>query len=477
MGPDSEKSKKVQRGFPVAVDDLPADLDTPVSAYLKLRPAGARFLLESAESGGALGRHSFIGFGNTFLTAQADGEVDVSAAAAEETAGNGNPLAALRDMIGATVLDCPQETYLLGGAVGFVSYDYVRLIERLGQHHPCRQPLCQFVLVDSLLAFDHLKRRAAVMSLAQDKQVEEAQKRNREIRTALASLPPEPGPGSIAAVEFTSNTSREKFEEMVRTAKQYIRAGDAFQIVLSRRVDTEISVDPFQFYRALRMINPSPYMFYLDFGKRKIIGSSPEMLVKLTGRRADISPIAGTRPRGRTPEEDEALAGDLLADEKECAEHIMLVDLARNDLGRCCRYGSVRVERLMKVEKYSHVQHIVSDVHGQMRDEFDQYDLLRASFPAGTVSGAPKVRAMEIIDELEKDSRGIYAGCVGYFSPDGNMDSCITIRTIVVEDGRASLQAGAGIVADSDPAREFVETENKLAALKEAIVRAQEGKL
>jgi anthranilate synthase component 1 len=467
----------LQRGLAAETLDLPADLLTPVSAFLKLRPAGARFLLESAESAGSLGRHSFIGFGRTRVEGRADGTVTVTGPAGEQTLPQGLGLGHVRALVEKRRTPVPVDFGLLGGAVGTLSWDFVRLLERLEGRDAGPDPVFRFLLVDSLVAFDHFLGRAMVLSLGEEGREEQAREKNREIATALAGPPVLPRPGAGGPALFVPRGSREEFLSGVRRAKEYIRQGEIFQVVLSRSEEARITADPFQIYRALRMSNPSPYMFYLDFDGLRLVGSSPEMLVKLTGRRAQTCPIAGTRGRGGTREEDERLARELLHDEKECAEHVMLVDLARNDLGRSCDFGSVEVERLMKIEKFSHVQHIVSDVAGRIRPDVDAASLLQACFPAGTVSGAPKVRAMEIIDELEAAGRGPYAGCVGYLAPNGEMDSCITIRTVVVEGDRARVQAGAGIVADSDPEREYAETEKKMAVLKEAVRSAEEGEL
>jgi anthranilate synthase component 1 len=296
-----------------------------------------------------------------------------------------------------------------------------------------------------------------------------------QMRAPLPALPGAPGASSE---ELASNQSRAEYEDAVRRAQEYIAAGDIFQVVLSQRLSRRTQADPFSIYRALRRVNPSPYMFFLELGGEPatyLVGSSPEVLVRLQGHTADVRPLAGTRPRGQTPQEDRALEADLLADPKERAEHVMLVDLGRNDLGRVCAYNSVHVPELMSVERYSHVMHIVSHVSGQLRPDKDAYDLLRATFPAGTVSGAPKVRAMEIIEELEGSRRGPYAGAVGYVGFDGNMDTCITIRTILIRGDRAYLQAGAGIVADSDPTREWQETLHKASALSAAIQMAEQG--
>jgi anthranilate synthase component 1 len=458
------------RSCAIRSSDLPADLDTPISAFLKLRPLGASFLLESAESVDVLGRYSFIGFKSrrgliadgSKVTYRDNGESRVFAC---------DPLDAVKHAVSACrIRDAADAPGLLGAAVGCIGYDYVRFIEKLPEKHASDgMPLCRFTFVETLVVFDHLMRKMKVFSLV-DEDGRGSIPKHDEILSALES--PTSGKylkGSGAAVDFKPNTSAEEYGRMVQEAKRYIHAGDSFQIVLSRRLRADIKSDGFEIYRQLRMGNPSPYMFYLDFGDMLVVGSSPEALVKLTGRRAFISPIAGTRPRGASKAEDLTLEKDLLADEKERAEHVMLVDLARNDLGRVCDYGSVKVEGFMRVERYSHVMHIVSDVFGELSSGRDQFDLFRAAFPAGTVTGAPKVRAMEIIAEQEKEPRGIYAGAVGYFSPSGDMDTCIAIRMVVIKDGVASLQAGAGIVADSEPEKEFQETERKLAALKVAL--------
>ena len=459
------------RRFRVVSSDLPADLETPVSAYLKLRRIGAKFLLESAEGVDRLGRYSFIGFTDE----RVDTGMSARSGSRHARRGGADPLDGVRDALSRTRIEGAEGVPgLLGAAVGYVGYDYAGFVEDV----PCRleadgtTPVCEFSFVQTLVVFDHLTRGMTVYSLVPEGCTGTTSLHD-EITGALeAPLVHRATRASGGEAEFTSCVSVEEYAEMVKKAKRHIYEGDCFQIVLSRQVKARCGADGFEIYRRLRMGNPSPYMFYLDFGPRKVIGSSPEVLVKLTGRRAVISPIAGTRPRGASLAGDAALEKELLSDEKERAEHVMLVDLARNDLGRVCEFGSVTVEGFMRVERYSHVMHIVSDVFGRLCRPRDQFDLFRASFPAGTVTGAPKVRAMEIIDELEKTPRGIYAGAVGYFSPSGDTDTCIAIRTIVQEGEVVYLQAGAGIVADSDPWREFQETENKLAALKVAVNRA-----
>jgi anthranilate synthase component 1 len=371
-----------------------------------------------------------------------------------------------------------------------MGYDLVRSFERLPATSPdtLNLPEAVFLFCDRLVVYDHLKHRLLLIAHANSAETGSASQREAEATLdemearLRRPLPASAGSGMPERpqqdVSFESAFSRESFQEAVRTAKGYIKAGDIFQVVLARRKHRRTHAQPFEIYRVLRRINPSPYMVYLELPDGlRLICSSPEVLVRLDGGVVESRPLAGTRRRGVTPEEDEALAEELLADAKERAEHVMLVDLARNDLGRVCRYGSVKTERMMEIEHYSHVMHIVSDVRGELRPSLDAFDVLRACFPAGTVSGAPKVRAMEIIEELEPERRGPYAGAAGYFDYSGNMDTCIAIRTIVMQGDRVYLQAGAGIVADSDPEREFEETEAKLRALSQALVLAEQGKV
>ena len=467
------KNKINNMVFQVVSADLAADLETPVSVYLKLRSLGATFLLESAEKVDRLGRYSFIGFtsGRNLIS---HGNQTVYHDKKSEFISTKDPLETVKSVLAATTINPANDQALpdlLGAAVGSISYDYIKFAGDIPgkQTDDKINPVCQFTFVESLIVFDHLMRKMTVFSLIPD-DFRGSFKLHDKILNALETpLVHRPTPPVSSQITFKSNTSTQEYGKMVEKAKHYIYEGDSFQIVLSRQVTTEYKGDSFEIYRHLRITNPSPYMFYLDFGSSQIIGSSPEVMVKLTGDRAFISPIAGTRHRSTNNKKDQALATELMADEKDRAEHTMLVDLARNDLGRVCKYGSVKMTRFMHVERYSHVMHIVSDIHGELSDDSDQFDLFRATFPAGTVSGAPKIRSMQIIEELEKGPRGIYAGSVGYFSPSGNMDTCIAIRTVCIENGIAYLQAGAGIVADSDPEKEFVETENKLAALKIAV--------
>ncbi|MBI5368719.1 MAG: anthranilate synthase component I [Planctomycetes bacterium] len=470
------------------IREIPADLETPVSAFLKLKAHGARFLLESVEQGENLGRYSFIGGSFLKLYQVMDDAVHVwdDHGRHEETPLAGaDPLEYLKQtFLGYEIERNSLVPRLLGGAVGFISYDYARHLEPIPQKVKPGMgvPLCMFYLVDTLVVFDHISRKIRLVALAGGAGATEDAARARldQLIVILRTAPLDASIGWRAPesrrAEFAFNYTKEEFCSVVAQAKESIRAGDVYQMVLSQRAACRTEVPPFQVYRALRLLNPSPYMFYLDFGSVQLIGSSPEMLVKLgENRTATMRPIAGTRPRGPTEAEDKFLAQELLSDEKERAEHVMLVDLARNDLGRCCEYGTVKVTELFTVERYSHVMHIVSQVVGRLAQDKDQFDLLRMSFPAGTVTGAPKVRAMQLIEEMENVERGPYAGAVGYFGLNGEMDFCITIRTILMKGGTAYLQAGAGIVADSVPEREYQETLNKMEALKSAVLLAEEG--
>jgi len=466
---------------------IPADLDTPVSAYLKLAPLGACFLLESVEQGIQLGRHSFVGVGPCTSITLRDGIATVARGGAEsrEAVDPADIFAPVRRELAS--LDLPPDLELpapFGGAVGAIAYDCVRHFERvpLPERGWLDAPDYRFVIPTTLAVFDHVKSEIELWTLAPaggeaDLQAADAQL-DRLLAALAAPLPPLPAPASARtdgspAPEFS--VTRGQFEASVRRAKEHILAGDCFQVVLSQALRGVTAAHPFQIYRALRILNPSPYLFYLDHGDTQVIGSSPEVLVKLERGRVTLCPIAGTRPRDEDAARDLALERELLADPKERAEHVMLVDLGRNDLGRVCAADSVRTEAFMTVERYSHVMHIVSRITGTLRPDRDQFDLLRAAFPAGTVSGAPKIKAMAVISELEGLRRGAYAGAVGYFGPRGDMDMSIAIRTLHCRDGRYHAQAGAGIVADSDPAREYQETLDKIAALTRAVAIAEEG--
>jgi len=475
------------------VRELPADLETPISAYLKLAGTGPSFLLESVTGGEQVARYSFIGVdaseayvirGRSLERHTADGIVTTTFP--DDT---GDLLDALRDELTQyrplPVHGLPRFN---GGLVGYVGYDAVRAFEptlKLSPHPEL--PDAIFLLADTLVAFDHafgkmiLIANAHVNGKSKAEACADAERRLEALQERLsAPLPPLPSNDeAITPTELDSNMTHERFTDAVRTAKEHIAAGDIFQVVLSQRLSRETPAAPFSIYRALRRLNPSPYMFFFDFDGLAdetsfyLIGASPEVHVRLEGRTAALRPIAGTRRRGGTPEEDAALEIELLADPKERAEHVMLIDLARNDLGRVCEYGTVHVPEQMVIERYSHVMHIVSQTEGKLHQNHDAFDLLRATFPAGTVSGAPKIRAMEIIDEQEGEPRGPYAGVVGYFSYDGSMDTCIAIRTMMMRGQTVSVQAGAGIVADSDPDREYEETMNKAKALAVAVEMAE----
>lgn len=469
---------------------LLADLETPMSVFLKLREAGRpAFLLESVEGGEQVGRYSFLGVEpravltvkDGVLTRTVDGVTTTRPLAAGE-----DPLTVVQaefDNVKPVVL--PGLPRLIGGAVGYLSYDVVRYFERLPQTgvDALDVPEAAFMIPDTLVIFDHAKHQLTVLTNAHNTGNPEAayQAAIRRIDAVCAALgrpiPPMELPAHVTTQPPVSNVTQAEFEDRVRRAKDYIAAGDAFQIVLSQRLTQKTTASPIQIYRALRATNPSPYMFFLEFGGFTLMGASPEMLVRYEDGVATTRPIAGTRPRGKTEAEDKALAEELLADPKEIAEHVMLVDLGRNDIGRVSVYGTVKVTDMMRIERYSHVMHIVSDVQGRVRPGMNAFDLLRACFPAGTLSGAPKVRAMEIIEELEGLRRSFYGGAVGYFSYDGSMDMCITIRALLMQGDTVTLQAGAGIVADSDPTSEYHECLNKARALSVAIQYAERGLL
>jgi len=467
-----------------------ADFDTPPSAFLKVARGEYAFLLESVEGGEKWGRYSFIGTEPSIVFRSKGDRVELV-----EDGGvsrwSGDPLEGLRRLLGrykpVPVEGLPR---FCGGAVGYLSYDIVRFIERLPDRTVDDLGVWDsvFLITDTLLAFDNVSHRIKVVSNAfvsspQDAErayaqaVDKVRQMVERLRRPL-DLPAGEGrhaaPGE-ASVEFTSNFRKADFLEAVRRTKDYIRAGDIIQAVISQRWARPLTVEPFDLYRALRVLNPSPYMFYLKMEDVHLVGSSPEVMVRLEGDRVESRPIAGTRPRGRDEAADERLRRELLADPKERAEHIMLVDLARNDLGRVAEVGTVKVDELMTVEKYSHVMHIVSNVVARLKPGKDAVDVLKATFPAGTLSGAPKVRAMEIIEEIEPTRRGPYGGAVGYVSFTGNMDTCITIRTFLVKGDKIYVQAGAGIVADSEPEREYEETVNKVKALLRAVEMAAGG--
>ena len=463
-----------------------ADLLTPVAAYLKIeRLSPYSFLLESVEGGEKVARYSFLGFDPEIIVRSRSGKVTIERGSEkEETA---EPmLSVLRRLSGQHLpVRFPDLPPFVCGAVGYFSYDAVRWFEKIPDSHADNIGIDDAVMMffSRLLAFDHVRHQIHVIAnVFTDGTTEGVEAKYRKAIDDIDAIgarledPIEPlarrkasGNGSVR-----SNMSKARFEEAVLAAKEYIAAGDIFQVVLSQRFEVGLSAHPFEVYRALRVVNPSPYMFFLKAGDQSIIGASPEMLVRATGRRIEYRPIAGTRPRGDTETEDLLLGEEMLADEKEVAEHVMLVDLGRNDLGRVAAYGSVEVTDLMIVERYSHVMHLVSAIKARLRAGMDRFDALAGCFPAGTVSGAPKIRAMEIIDELEPTRRGVYAGAIMYLDYSGNLDSCIAIRTIVTKDGRAYFQAGAGIVADSVPESEYIETVDKARAMLLAIEMAEQ---
>lgn len=483
---------------------LLVDLETPVSIYLKLRQRYPRaFILESVEGAERVGRYSFIGVEPQLLIRVQGREVTWERPEGWERrrlAEGEDPLHVVQaELARFRPVVLPGLPRLVGGLVGYLGYECVRFFEHLPETTEAELdvPDAAFMAPATLAIFDHVRHELLILSNARLDEAEGDAERDAEA-AALAAydtararvdaveaiirapLPPLAAGAALHSAPlkepFRSNMAQERYEEMVRRAREYIHDGDIFQVVLSQRFSTRTSASAMMLYRALRALNPSPYMFMLDFGTDlRLIGASPEMMVRLEDGIATVRPIAGTRWRGRDAAEDEALAAELLADEKERAEHVMLVDLGRNDLGRVCEYGSVEVKEQMVVERYSHVMHIVSHVEGKIRPGLNAFDLLRATFPAGTLSGAPKVRAMEIIEELEGTQRGPYGGAVGYFSYDGSMDTCITIRTLLMQEARCTVQAGGGIVADSVPAQEHRECVNKAQALAAAIRFAENG--
>lgn len=474
--------------------EILGDLHTPVSAFHKLDDGRFAYLLESVEGGENIGRYSFLGGAPSLVFSTQGREITIDRQGVAETralADGEDPLHVLKALMGEyRVAKVPGLPKFYGGAVGYFSYDSVRFFEELPAAPPddLQLPDCIFVFTEACVIFDHVRHRILMVSNVHvdgdpDATYDQAAAKIDDLIAQLQAPETRPLgllPGAeMPDAQMKSNFTHEGFLAAVDTAKDYITAGDIIQVVLSQRLSRQLSpalqAQPFNLYRALRYLNPSPYMYYLSYGDLKIIGSSPERLVSEEEGTVVTRPIAGTRKRGRNAQEDAELAADLLADAKERAEHIMLVDLGRNDLGRVCEFNTVEVDELMIIENYSHVMHLVSNVRGKLRPELDHFDVLRACFPAGTLSGAPKVRAMQIIDELEPTRRGPYGGAIGYFSFEGNMDTAITIRTIVVTEGTAYVQAGAGIVADSVPESEYQETLNKARALLKALELAERG--
>jgi anthranilate synthase component 1 len=487
--PDFKTFRKLaQQGNLVPVyDSFTADLLTPVGAHLRLaHKAKYSFLLESVEGGETLARYTFTG-ANPEEVFRSRGRACSLESARKKTKFEANPIERLRQLVArykpVRVAGLPP---LIGGAIGYFAYDMVRLIERIPASGRDDLGLddCVMMFYLGLVAFDHVRHRIWVVRnvFAEGEgtlraKYDAAIREIRKVRRTLSGpLPRAHHMPQRRPLRIQSNFTKAKYLSAVRKAKSYIRAGDIFQVVPSQRFSARTDADPFEIYRALRVVNPSPYLYFLNLNDLAVVGSSPEMLVKVQGREVAYRPIAGTLPRGRNEAEDREQESRLLADPKERAEHIMLVDLGRNDLGRVCEYGSVTVERLMFVERYSHVMHLVSSLRGRLREGVDCFEALMACFPAGTLSGAPKIRAMEIIDELEPTRRGLYGGAILYLDFSGNLDSCIALRTLVAKDGRAYIQAGGGVVADSVPEREYQETINKARAVMAALEIAHDGR-
>jgi len=498
LSPSREEFRLLaQRGNLVPIyAELPADLDTPLSAFVRLRPGPYAFLLESVEGGEKWARYSFLGSDPLMIFTAKGKRITLRGNTGRAERLSGNPFQALRQLLARFhPVAVPGLPRFQGGAVGYIAYDMVRHFERLPAiaRDDLGLPDAVFLLTDSLMVFDNLRHRLLVIANAHvektdpaalDRAYDAAALKIGMLLAKLGRPTRTPPPLALPAAEplltlgeegFESTLDQAAFIERVRRAKEYIASGDAYQIVVSRRLDTCMPADPFRVYRALRTINPSPYLFFLRLGKTTIVGSSPEVLVRVEDGRVEERPIAGTRPRGADEVADARIEAELRQDPKERAEHVMLVDLGRNDVGRVTTLGSVEVTEFMVVERYSHVMHLVSHVRGKLAPGRDALDVLEACFPAGTVTGAPKIRAMQIIEELEPARRGPYAGAVGYVSYSGNLDSCITIRTIVWQGDRASVQAGAGIVADSDPKSEWLETMSKARGLILAFRSATAG--
>ncbi len=469
--------------------ELIADCESPVAAFQKIDDGGYSFLLESAEKNDQVGRYSFVGSNPRAIFESNGRNIRVTEnGKVREYEAAGDPLTELQNLMAQyRVVEIPDLPRFIGGAVGYLAYDVVRFFEPSIAPPPkdeLKLPDMVFMITDTVLIFDHRLRRLRVLSNAlvdgnPDRAYDEARSQIESIVRKLdqpTHLPNISVYGQPKPVSPESNTTREEYLQTVRDTQEFINAGDIFQIVPSQRFETDYAGDPLNLYRSLRFVNPSPYMFCFKFaGKFALVGSSPEVHVRAMNGKVEIRPIAGTRRRGANEEEDEANAKDLLADPKERAEHLMLVDLARNDVGRIADFGTVRVTDFMTIEKYSHVMHIVSNVIGALRKDRNAYDVMRATFPAGTVSGSPKVRAMQIINQFEKSKRCTYAGAVGYFGFDGNLDSCIALRTIVLKDGKAYVQAGGGVVADSTPEGEYQETVNKAMGMMRAIEHANQN--
>jgi len=488
----SEFAKLTSKGNSIPIYmDLTADCETPLGAYSKIRHAGPAFLFESIVGGERISRFSFLGANprKIFRVFESETSIQHKDGSTETVPTPADPLKLIEaEMATYQPVEMPDMPYFSGGAVGFVGHEFIHSIEPTvpkPSENPLAVPILYYLITDSVLIFDHVRQVLRICVYAHtgagdtdeaDAAYEQAVAEIERIYHLLEQQRPfshrpisEPGEVTVPAGNFTE----ERFKAAVAQVKEYVRAGDVIQTVLSQRFEKEFEPQPIDLYRALRTVNPSPYMFLMEDPEFAVVGASPEVHVRLTGDQVEIRPIAGTRHRGKTEAEDLALEQDLLADEKEKAEHLMLVDLARNDIGRVCQYGTIEVHDYMSIERYSHVMHIVSQVVGKIRPECSAYDLMRATFPAGTLSGAPKVRALQIIAELEQSQRGVYGGALGYFGYGGNHDSCIGIRTAVIKDGKIYIQSGAGIVADSVPETEFMETVNKAKGMLKAVALAE----
>ncbi|MFH0924588.1 MAG: anthranilate synthase component I [bacterium] len=486
-----EFRKKAQEANLIPVyREVIADMETPVSAFKKIEERYS-YLLESIEGGEKWARYSFLGSNPSLIFKSKGRNVEIIRNNKTEVLESDAPIDILKGLLERyKTVEIEGLPRFSGGAVGYISYDMVKFFEDIPWKTKESLDFYDmiFIFTDSILIFDNVTHKIKIVSnahLEDGSDIEEAYKKAIVTIDSIISMLREPKllplidptekQDNISDLQFNSNMQKEEYEKFVEKAKDYIKAGDIFQVVLAQRFNIPLSISPFEVYRTLRVINPSPYMYYLKFDDLDIVGASPEVLVRSADDRVEVRPIAGTRPRGKDVKEDEKKAQELLADKKECAEHIMLVDLGRNDIGRVCEYGSVKVSEMMHIEKYSHVMHIVTNVSGKLKKGSASFDVFKACFPAGTVSGAPKVRAMEIIEELEPTSRGPYAGAIGYFSFSGNMDMCIAIRTIIFYKGVAYIEAGAGIVADSIPEQEYYETVNKAKAMMKAIYMACNG--
>ncbi len=485
----SEFKKKLKKGNLIPVwQEVLADFDTPVSAFKKIESGKYSFLLESVEGGEKWGRYSFLGSEPTVIFKSKNGNIEITEGGKTKKS-KGDPISALRDLLSRyKPVSTPELPRFHGGAVGYFSYDIVRHVEDLPEIGIDDLGLWDalFMITDTVLVFDNVNHKIKIIYNAYVPDAKNAKKAYdqatnkiedivKKLRKPVSLYKSNKDQKKKGAPKLKSNFKPEDYKKAVRKTKEYIKAGDIIQAVIAQRWKTKLDVDPFDLYRSLRVLNPSPYMFYLNTKTETLVGSSPEVMVRVEDGRVESRPIAGTRPRGKTEKEDLKLEKELLADPKERAEHIMLVDLARNDLGRISDTGTVKVDELMIIERYSHVMHIVSNVISILSKKKDAFDVLKATFPAGTLSGAPKVRAMEIIEEMEHGRRGAYGGAVGYFSFSGNMDTCITIRTFVIKDGEIYIQAGAGIVADSKPEKEYEESVNKVKALVRAIEVTKSG--